>query len=126
MQDTKSPSLYEQIGGEPAVSAAVDIFYRKVLADDRISHFFDDIDMDQQIAKQKGFLTMAFGGPTNYSGKDMRAGHARLVARGLNDSHVDAVIQLLGETLGELNVPAPLIAQVAAIAESVRPDVLNR
>ena len=120
------PTLYEQLGGEPAVEAAVDIFYRKVLTDDRVSHFFDDVDMDRQSAKQKAFLTMVFGGPANYSGKDMRAGHAHLVARGMNDAHVDAVIELLGATLGELGVGGDKIAQVAAIANSVRDDVLNR
>lgn len=119
-------SIYEQIGGEPAVDAAVDIFYRKVLADDRISRFFDDVDMDEQIAKQKSFLTYAFGGPVNYSGQNMRDGHKHLVERGLNDSHVDAVIELLAGTLVELNVPKELIMQVGAIAESVRGQVLNR
>ena len=57
-----------QLGGEAAVDAAVDVFYRKVLSDDRVSAFFDDVDMDQQIAKQKAFLTMVFGGPVAYSG----------------------------------------------------------
>jgi hemoglobin len=121
-----TPSLYEQLGGEAAVNAAVDIFYRKVLSDDRISHFFDDVDMEQQAAKQKAFLTMAFGGPHNYTGLDMRQGHAHLVERGLNDSHVDAVIENLGTTLRELGVGEGLIAQVAAIAESTRDDVLGR
>ena len=121
-----SSSLYEQLGGQPAVELAVDNFYRKVLSDDRISHFFDGVDMDKQIAKQKAFLTMAFGGPHNYTGKGMRAGHAHLVARGLNDSHFDAVIELLGQTLKELNVPDELISQVAAIGESTRNDVLGR
>src|SRR3954463_13056405 len=110
------PSVYEQIGGEAAVDAAVDRFYRKVLTDDRVSRFFDDVDMDRQSAKQKGFLTMVFGGPAKYSGKDMREGHAHLVARGMNDSHVDAVIELLGATLAELGVGGDKIAQVAAIA----------
>jgi len=119
-------SLYEQLGGEAAVNAAVDLFYRKVLADDRVSRFFDDADMDRQIARQKGFLTMAFGGPAAYTGKDLRTGHARLVALGLNDSHFDAVVELLGQSLTELSVPTPLIAQVAAIAESTRAQVLNR
>jgi hemoglobin len=119
-------SVYERIGGQAAVDAAVDIFYRKVLVDDRISRFFDDVDMDHQIAKQKAFLTMAFGGPVAYSGKDMRNGHARLVQRGLNDSHFNAVVELLGQTLTELNVAPELIAEVAVIAESTRADVLNR
>src|SRR5687767_15044877 len=119
-------TVYEQIGGAPAVEAAVDVFYRKVLTDDRIARFFDDVDMDCQSAKQKAFLTMVLGGPANYSGLDMRRGHAHLVARGMDDSHVDTVIELLGQTLAELGVPQNLIAQIAAVAESVRDDVLDR
>lgn len=120
------PTLYEELGGEPAVEAAVDRFYRKVLVDERISHFFDDIDMDVQAAKQKAFLTLVLGGPAKYGGQDMRSGHAHLVARGLADGHVDAVVELLGQTLAELGVPAEKIAQVAALANSVRDDVLGR
>lgn len=119
-------SLFEQIGGDAAVNAAVDVFYRKVLADDRINKFFTGVDMDKQAAKQKAFLTMALGGPHNYTGKDMRAGHAHLVKQGLNDSHFDAVMENLGATLQELGVPGDLIAKAAAIAESTRNDVLNK
>ena len=119
-------SLFEEIGGEAAVNAAVDIFYRKVLQDDRIKQFFDGVDMDKQAAKQKAFLTMAFGGPNNYTGEDMRKGHAHLVARGLNDSHFDAVVEDLAATLKELNVADSLIAQVASIAETTRNDVLGK
>jgi len=119
-------SLYEKIGGEAAVDAAEDIFYRKVLADDRINQFFEGVDMDKQAAKQKAFLIFAFGGPNNYSGKDMREGHAHLVQRGLNDSHFDAVMENLAATMQELNVPAELIAEAAAIAESTRNDVLGK
>jgi hemoglobin len=119
-------SLYTDIGGEAAVNVAVDIFYRKVLKDDRINRFFEGVDMDKQAAKQKAFLTMAFGGPHNYTGEDMRRGHAHLVAKGLNDSHFDAVMEHIGSTLTELKVPANLIAQAAAIAESTRKDVLGK
>lgn len=118
-------SLYEQLGGQPAVDAAVDIFYRKVLSDDRISHFFDGVDMDKQIGKQKAFLTMAFGGPNNYSGLDMRTAHAPLVARGLNESHFNAVAENLVTTLQELGVGQNLIDQVVAIAGSTKNDVLG-
>jgi len=108
------------------VDTAVDIFYRKMLSDERVSHFFDDIDMEVQAAKQKGFLTMVLGGPHNYTGLSMREGHKHLIARGLNDSHVDIVIEHLGDTLRELGVTDDKIAQVAALANSVRDDVLNR
>lgn len=119
-------SIYEQIGGKAAVDLAVENFYRKVLVDDRISHFFDDTDMEQQMAKQAAFLTMVFGGPNNYSGQDMRNGHAHLLAKGLNDAHVDVVVELLGETLQELNVPAELINSVLSVANGARNDVLSR
>lgn len=121
-----SNDLYQKLGGEAAVNAAVDVFYRRVLSDDRISRFFDDVDMERQAAKQKAFLTMAFGGPVNYTGADMRRGHAHLVAQGLNDSHFDAVVEDLVGALQELNVPADLIAQVGVICESTRNDVLGK
>ncbi len=119
-------NLFEQIGGEPAVDAAVDLFYRKVLSDDRVSKFFDDIDMDEQRAKQKSFLTMVFGGPNDYTGKDMREAHKRLVDDGLDDSHFDVVAVHLQNTLEELGVPAELVNKVMALAAGTRDDVLNR
>ncbi len=119
-------TLYEQIGGRDAVNAAVDVFYGHVLADDRISRFFDGVDMNKQKNKQRAFLTMAFGGPNNYSGKDMREGHAHLVEQGLDDSHVDAVAENLAKTSAELGVAEELINQVLEIANSVRDDVLSR
>ena len=121
-----SESLFERLGGQNAVNTAVDIFYRKMLMDERVSHFFDDIDMEQQILKQKGFLTLVFGGPNHYSGKSMREGHTHILKRGLNDTHVDIVIEHLGATLKELGVATEDIEQVAAIANSVRDDVLGR
>ena len=118
-------TLFEKLGGEGAVDAAVDIFYRKVLADDSINHFFETTDMAAQHAKQKSFLTMAFGGPNNYTGADMRAAHAPLVAKGLNEDHFNAVAGHLQATLEELNVPADLIGEVMAIAGSTKDDVLG-
>jgi hemoglobin len=125
-ETTANATLFEQLGGEAAVDAAVDIFYRKVLEDYRINRFFNNVDMDKQAAKQKAFLTMAFGGPNNYSGKDMRDGHAKLVKLGLDDSHFDAVIENLAATLTDLGVSQELIEQVAAIAETTRADVLGK
>jgi hemoglobin len=116
-------SLFDRIGGAAAVDAAVDIFYRKVLKDARIARFFDTVDMDRQRVKQKSFLTYAFGGPNNYSGKDMRAGHAHLK---LTEEHFNAVVENLAATLQELKVPGELIAEVAKIAGTTKNDVLNR
>lgn len=119
-------TIYEQLGGRPAIEAAVEDFYRRVLADNELAPFFEDIDMDKQMAKQAGFLTMVTGGPNEYTGRDMRKAHAKLVERGIGDRHVDLVIKHLGDTLAGLGVAPELIGQVAAVAESVRNDVLSR
>jgi hemoglobin len=118
-------TLFEKIGGRDAVKAAVDIFYTKVLSDHRISKFFEETDMDGQRRKQILFLTYAFGGPNNYDGKKMRDAHDYLVKKGINDKHFNAVMENLGQTLKELNVPDELIAEAAKIAESTRKDVLG-
>lgn len=122
MFGSKNVSLFEKIGGEAAVDAAVDIFYRKVLTDDRISHFFETTDMENQHVKQKAFLTMAFGGPNNYSGQDMREAHKHM---DLTEVHFNAVAECLVGTLEELSVPQAEIDEIVGIAVSVKDDVLN-
>lgn len=119
-------SLYERLGGEATIDQVVEIFYRKVLSDCRIQHFFDGIEMAQQIARQKVFLSMIFSGPDNYSGRGMREGHRSLVMQGLNDSHFDVIVELLGATLRELSVDEPDIQEMAVMVNHVRDDVFNR
>ena len=121
-----SLSLYDRIGGAAAVDAAVDVFYGKVLSDYRINRFFDGIDMNALAIKQKAFFTMAFGGPNTYTGADLRSAHAGLVKMGLGNDHFNVVMEHLGATLQELNVPADLIGEAAALAESTRKDVLGK
>lgn len=120
-------TLYEKLGGEAAVDAAVDLFYDKVLADGRINRFFINTDMTRQRDHQKMFLSYAFGGMPHYDGKGMREAHAPLVAKlGLTDSHFDAVVENLAASLRELGVTDELIGEVAAVAESIRGDVLGK
>ena len=119
-------TVYEQLGGEAAINAAVDVFYRRVLNDPYVSRFFEGVDMEKQAAKQKAFLTMVTGGPNKYTGKDMREGHRHLVKMGLNDSHFDHIICHLRSTLAELGVSQDLIDTVISVAESTRDDVLDR
>ncbi|MBN4076738.1 group 1 truncated hemoglobin [Mariprofundus ferrooxydans] len=120
-------SLYDDLGGEASIDAAVDIFYRRVLGDSYINRFFEGVDMDKQAGKQKAFLTMVFGGPNDYTGQDMREGHKHLVEKmGLNDSHFEHVLAHLRSTLAELGVGGDKIQEVIDIADSVRADVLNK
>lgn len=119
-------TLYERLGGEAAIQAAVILFYEKVMADPLLSPFFEGVDFEKQIQKQIAFMTMAFGGPSQYSGRDLRASHASSVRRGLGDAHFDRVASLLGETLDELGIPGPTIDEVLSVVGTTRNDVLGR
>jgi hemoglobin len=105
--------------------AAARLFYDKVMQDGRLSPFFAGIDMDGQIKKQIAFLTMAFGGPHEYTGRSLRTAHAPLMARGLTDLHFDATVAHLDDTLRELGVSDALVAEVRALVEETRKDVLG-
>ncbi|BAW97580.1 cyanoglobin [[Synechococcus] sp. NIES-970] len=122
-------SLYEKLGGAAAVDLAVEKFYGKVLADERVNRFFANTDMAKQKQHQKDFMTYAFGGTEKFSGRSMRAAHKDLVENsGLTDVHFEAIAENLVLTLQELNVPQGLIDEVVTIVGSVqhRNDVLNR
>jgi len=121
-----SAPLYERIGGQAAVMAAVDLFYEKVLADDLTRPFFAGLDMAAQTKKQVAFMTWAFGGPEEYKGRDLRSAHAPLLKRGLGDAHFDAVAKHLEATLTELGVARDLIDEALTLVAGTRSEVLGR
>lgn len=113
----QTQSLFTRLGGMPAVNAAVDIFYRKVMEDDTISHFFRHINMERQSGKLKAFLAYAFGAPMQYDGKSMHTAHAHMH---ITEAHFNAVAGHLISTLQELSVVQSMIDEVVAIALSVK------
>ena len=119
----RESSLYHKLGGKPAIDAAVEAFYVKVLADKRINHFFKDTNMTKQRRKQKEFLSAAFGSPVKWTGLDMRTAHADMK---LTEVEFNAVAENLQKTLEEMKVPKDLIDQVMTIAASTKDAVLNR
>jgi hemoglobin len=127
MSDANGGSLFERVGGQAALTAAVDLFYQKVLADPVTRPFFARLDMDAQTQKQVAFMAWAFGGPAEYKGRDLGAAHARLVReQGLSDVHFDAVAGHLQATLRELQIRPAVIDEVMAVVGSTRERVLNR
>jgi len=118
-------SLFKRVGGMTAVNAAVDLFYEKLLADPSVSPFFTASNMKKQNGKLKSFLVYAFGGSSQYSGKNLREAHAPLVEKGLNFSHFDSVAEHLHTTLLELKLPHDIIAEILTLVGSTKDDVLG-
>ena len=120
-------SLLQRIGGEAAVTAAVNSFYDKVFSDPLLLPFFVNTDFAKQRVRQTKFLLQFMDGKAPKANEYMRNAHKKYVHEmGLNGTHFDAVVGHLVTTLKELNVPADLIAEAGAAIESLRPDVLDQ
>lgn len=115
-------SLYGRIGGKAALTAVVDAFYARVLADAFLAPLFVGTDMRQQRAHQVAFLAMALGGPSEYRGQGMRKAHA---GRGITVEHFGRVAGHLQATLAWANVGAAESAQIMAAAASLQDDVVG-
>jgi truncated hemoglobin YjbI len=115
-------SIYDSIGGAPAVRAAVDDFYARVLADPRLAPFFAGTDLHRLKAHQRACLAAAIGGPQVFGGRDMAAAHAGL---GIGDGDFDAVVAHLAGTLTGLGVPGDTIGQIAGTLAPLRGDIVT-
>lgn len=95
------PSLYERLGGEPAVETMVKALYDRVLADTDLRPFFANTPMDKQRAMQHEFLCAALGGPMAYTGKPLSHAHQ---GRGITTWHFARFAQHLLDALREMGV----------------------
>src|SRR5579864_6419432 len=117
--------LYDLIGGKRTVWAATEAFYRRVMADDTLSPFFQETDVEQLQKRQSMFLSMLLGGQVVYSGKDISAAHARAREQGLNQTHFDSFLRHFREALNEVGVSAEKVEIVAKLIETKRSAIVN-
>lgn len=120
-------SLYEELGGAPAIKAALDHFYdKKVLTDDRISGYFERVNVENLKQIQASFFAMALGGPNEYAGRDIKTAHELPRRQGLNEEHYQVFMDHFADTLTEFGVPQAKIDEVMAIADTGKDEVLDR
>ena len=115
-------TVYEQLGGAVAVTAAVDMFYQRVLADPLLKTFFAAVDMESLKSQQIDFFTQALGGPADYRGPNMKQAHAHLQ---IQQAHFDRVAGHLVDTLSALEVPQNLIDTVVSAVGPLAVDIVN-
>ena len=117
--------LYALIGGKRTVLAATEAFYRRVLADNTLSPFFEKTDMAQLRARYCMFISMLVGGQNVYTGEDIATAHLHARAKGLNDWHYDRFLEHFRQALQEVGVQDDKIDKVTKLLESKRRIVLN-
>jgi hemoglobin len=116
-------SVYELIGGEPALVAVVDDFYERVLGDPRLAPFFAGANMPKLKGRQVEFFAAALGGPDAYQGGGMRQVHA---GRGIGQADFDKVAFHLTAALAWAGVPAETIGAIASAITPLADDIVSR
>jgi hemoglobin len=111
---------YEKYGGFSTVSRIVMTLYEKLLEDDDVGPFFDDVDMPKLIDHQTKFVSSLMGGPASFSDTHIASAHRHLT---INDVHFDRLKALIDETLEEFSIESD-DAQIVLDAFEARRDLL--
>jgi hemoglobin len=106
MKDDKSmvqKSLYDRLGGKPAITAVVDEFVARLAADNRVNKRFAKTDIPKLKAHLVDQICEASGGPCKYAGKTMRDSH-----KGMNitNEEFNWTGEHLAASLDKFKVPA--------------------
>ncbi|MER5452121.1 group 1 truncated hemoglobin [Streptomyces sp. NPDC002766] len=117
-----SPTLFEQLGGEEAVGAVVDIFYDKVLGDPDLQPYFTAVDLDVLKQHQRRFIGQALGANRPYSGRSMRRAHEHLA---ITDEAFGKVVSHLAGALTEAGVDEATIGTIAQTLLPLKADIVT-
>ncbi|MGY1618768.1 group 1 truncated hemoglobin [Geodermatophilus sp. SYSU D00691] len=115
-------SIYERLGEEQGIRAAVDDFYERVVGDPQLAPYFDGVDLRKLRGHQTALLVQVTGGPAAYSGRDLASAHARL---GITPEDFDKVVEHLVATLTSFGVSAEDIGTVGEVLGAHRDEIVT-
>jgi hemoglobin len=115
-------SLYQRLGGQPAITAVVDDFVGNVAADPRINAYFAHSDIPHLKMELVSQLCQATGGPCTYTGLPMRQVHHGMR---ITDADFNALVEDLVRSLNKFKVPAPEQQQLLGILGPLKGDIVN-
>jgi hemoglobin len=121
-------SLYERLGGQPAVRAVTDGLVDRIVLDTRVNKWFAHAASSPENtaaykAKLYDFVCQATGGPCQYAGRDMVAVHK---GRAVTSEAFDAVVQDLLAVLDTLKVPEKEKGQLLGILGPLKASIVQK
>jgi hemoglobin len=119
---TASESLYDRLGGQPAITAVVDDFLGNVAADMRINGRFANANLSRLKIRLVELIAAGSGGPQKYSGRDMKSAH-----QGMNITVAEfgALVEDLGKSLDKFKVPAKEKGELLAVLGPMQGDIVG-
>ena len=116
-------TLYEAMGGEPALRSAVEHFADLVQTDDRINFTFAEADMSKFKKLIFEQLCNLSGGPCQYTGRNMRTSHAKL---NINNAEFNSLAEDLYMALDRAGIPYRLQNKLMALLAPMQHDIVTR
>jgi hemoglobin len=116
-------SLYDRLGGKPAVTAVVDDFVGNVASDTRINQRFSGTNIPRLKMMLVDQICQASGGPCTYTGKSMVEAH-----RGMNiqDSEFTALVDDLVKSLDKFKVGPQEKTELLGALGSLKPQIVGQ
>ncbi|MCP2170406.1 group I truncated hemoglobin [Goodfellowiella coeruleoviolacea] len=115
-------SIYESIGGQPALETVVDDLYVRILADPELVGFFTGVNLARLKGRQVEFFSAALGGPEPYRGASMRDVHR---GRGIQQRHFELVAGHLVAALTSAGVPETTVSAIIALVAPLAGDIVT-
>jgi len=123
VQAEETKSLYERLGGRPAIAAVVDGMVENIAADERIAWRFDKTDFASYKPTFVDFVCMVTGGPCDYQGLSMPNAHSRM---GISNEEFDITVGHVLAVLDKLGVPAREKAELTMLVGTLRTSVVEQ
>ena len=118
--DTRS--LYERLGGLPAITAVVKDFVGNVAADDRINAAFINANIPNLESKLVDQICQATGGPCTYTGGDMKTVHTGMK---ITEEAFNAMVEDLVVSLDKFKVGEREQNELLGALGSMKPDIVG-
>ncbi len=119
---TAGKTLFERLGGKPAIEAVVDDFLGRVSQDERINASFAGAHLPRLRQRLVEQVCQASGGPCTYSGRDMKTVHAGM---GITGAQFDALVGHLVATLDKFKVPEKEKGELLSVLGPMRGDIVE-
>jgi hemoglobin len=126
MPTTADPSLYHRLGGYDVIAAFTDQWLGLVLADPALTSYFKGMSTDTKGKARQlivDFIAASTGGPTLYTGRDMKTLHEGL---GISRGEYDALMQHAKATLETVGVRAQEQDELLTWLASLEGDTIER
>ncbi len=120
---TKSPRLYDELGGETGITAIVEGLLFKLADDPRIADHFAEVDIVNLRDRLVEQFCVEAEGPCEYSGRSMRESHQD---RAISEAEFNALVEDLIDVMEQQAVPVDAQNRLLRRLAPMRSDIIYR